>query len=226
MVAQLPTGTLAVDIALFGRMVAENAHLNVEAACQIAHAISTHRVVMEMDFFSAVDDLKPSRGPRSEMIGTTEFNSACFYRYAAVSVPQLLANLDGDRGRCGDVLAGFLYASIAAIPAGRQNAMAAHNPPSFIMGVVREGAMGWSLVNAFERPVTVPAHDRRGLVHRSISALDDYWGKLADMYTEEPIVARPACWVDDCEICHLAEQRMRRVPELVEVTLHAAGLGG
>ena len=226
LVAQLPTGTLSGDIALFGRMVAENAHLNVEAACQIAHALSTHRIVMEMDFFSAVDDLKPRLGPAAEMIGTTEFNSACFYRYAAVSVDQLLANLEGNEERCGDVLAGFLQASIAAIPAGRQNSMAASNPPSFVMGVVREGGGGWSLVNAFEHPVTVAAQDRRGLVRRSVSALDDYWGKLADMYTEDDILARPACWLDDCDMCSLSDQRVRRVQELVDITLQTAGFGG
>jgi len=226
LVAKLPTGTLAADIALFGRMVAENAHLNVEAACQIAHAISTHRIVMEMDFFSAVDDLKPPTSPGADMIGTTEFNSACFYRYASVSVSQLLANVGEDRERAGDVLAGFLHAAIAAIPSGRQNAMAAHNPPSFVMGVVREGGMGWSLINAFETPVTVPAHDRRGLVRRSVTALDDYWGRLADMYTEEGIVARPAAWLDDCEMRHLGDQRVRRVPQLVDLALGAAGFGG
>jgi CRISPR system Cascade subunit CasC len=226
MAAQFQSGTLAADIALFGRMVAENAHLNVEAACQIAHAISTHRIVMEMDFFSAVDDLKAGSGPAAEMIGTTEFNSACFYRYAAVSVRQLLANLDGEAERCGDALAGFLHAAIAAVPAGRQTSMAASNPPSFILGVVREGAGGWSLVNAFEHPVTVTAQDRRGLVRRSVSALDDYWGKLADMYSEAGVVARPACWLDDCEMSHLTDQRVRQVRELVETTLHAAGFGG
>jgi CRISPR system Cascade subunit CasC len=219
-------GTLAPDIALFGRMIAENAHFNVAAACQVAHAIATHPTPMEMDFFSAVDDLKPRSSPGSEMIGTVEFNSACFYRYAAVSVEQLLDNLGGDARLAAEALEGFLRASIAALPAGRQNSTAAASPPSFVMTVVRRRGMAWSLVNAFERPVTVAGDDRFGLVGKSILALDTYWGKLAEMYGEDGIAARPVCWADDCQARHLHDQRTRHVGDVIEQTLVAAGLGG
>jgi len=218
-------GTLAPDVALFGRMIAENAHFNVPAACQVAHAISTHRTVMEMDFFSAVDDLKPRESPGAEMIGTIEFNSACFYRYSAVWVEQLLDNLDGDRVLAADALAGFLYASVAAIPRGRQSGMATASPPSFVMVVVRQHGAGWSLVNAFEHPVTVIAQDRFGLVAKSIMAADNYWGRLADMYGEDGIIARPACWLDECPVRHLNHQRLQRVQEVVATALDAADLG-
>ena len=189
-------GTRSPDIALFGRMVAkENANLNLEAACQIAHAISTHRVTMEMDFFTAVDDLRPSDCPGAEMMGAVEFNSACFYRYSLVSIPQLLRNLDDDVNLAAEVLEGFLRASIAAIPSGKQHSMAASNPPSLVLAVVRKSGMPWSLVNAFENPVWVSDHDRRGLVRKSLAALDQYWGRLARMYGEQGVLARPACCV-------------------------------
>lgn len=90
-------GTVAAaDIALFGRMVAENTHMEVDAACQVAHALSTHEVETEMDFFTAVDDLQPEAEPGAGMMGIVEYNSACFYRYALIHRPQLIHNLRGD----------------------------------------------------------------------------------------------------------------------------------
>src|SRR5690606_24425278 len=82
------------DLALFGRMIADEADWNTEAACQVAHALSTHRVGMEFDFFTAVDDLKPRDTAGSDMMGTVSFQSACFYRYACLDVAQLAKNLD------------------------------------------------------------------------------------------------------------------------------------
>lgn len=215
-------GTRSADIALFGRMIAENTNLNIDAACQLAHAISTHRVTMEMDFFTAVDDLKPADRPGAEMMGAIEFNSACFYRYCLVSVPQLVRNLDADDQLAEEVLRGFLHATIAAIPSGKQTSMAASNPPSFIMAVAREGGMPWSLVNAFENPIWVSEHDRRGLVRKSVLALDHYWGRLARMYGEDGVLARPACWLEEVEIQHLSDQRVTRASEVVERTIEAA----
>lgn len=216
-------GTRAADIALYGRMIAENTHLNIEAACQVAHALSTHRVTMEMDFFAAVDDLKPADRPGAEMIGAVEFNSACFYRYSLVSVTQLVQNLGGDQELTNEVLGGFLRASIAAIPSGKQNSMAASNPPSLILAVVRGWGMPWSLVNAFENPVRVTEHDRRGLVRQSMVALDRYFGRLSRMYGEDGIIARPACWLEDGEIEFLSEQRVATVAEVVDTVQDAVG---
>ena len=86
----------AVDIALFGRMLADAPEHNVEAACQVAHAISTHRVSPDFDYYTAVDDLRPEETQGADMIGTVAFNAARYYRYAALDVEQLTANLDGD----------------------------------------------------------------------------------------------------------------------------------
>jgi CRISPR system Cascade subunit CasC len=193
--ATFTPGSLAPDIALFGRMIAENTHFNVEAACQVAHAISTHRVTMEMDFFTAVDDLKPGRRGTAEMIGTSEFYSACFYRYSVVSLTQLAANLSGDQEAAADVTEAFVRASVAALPRGRQGSSAAHSPPSFVMAVVRASGSPWSLVNAFEAPVWASDRDRHGIVARSMAALDAYWGDLITMYGSEGIVATAACWL-------------------------------
>src|SRR5579883_3533206 len=80
-------GGKAADLALFGRMLADLPERNVDAACQVAHAISTNNIhSMEMDYYTAVDDLKPEDTAGADMIGTVEFNSACFYRYATLHV--------------------------------------------------------------------------------------------------------------------------------------------
>ena len=86
----------AVDVALFGRMLADMPEKNQNAACQVAHAISTHSVEREFDFYTAVDDLKPEDTAGADMMGTVEFNSACFYRYAVVDWEKLVKNLQDD----------------------------------------------------------------------------------------------------------------------------------
>lgn len=171
--------TSAADIALFGRMLADRPETNVDAACQVAHAISTHRVSMDIDFFTAVDDLQTREETGAGMMGITGFNSATFYRYARLDWEQLGTNLYGQTDVARRAVEGFLRAAVEAVPTGKQNTFAAHNPPSFILGVVRQGGMGWSLANAFERPVV--ASDG-GLVKPSIEALDSYWGKLVATY--------------------------------------------
>lgn len=175
-------GGKAVDLALFGRMVADLPARNVDAACQVAHAISTHRVETEFDFYTAVDDLKgPKEDAGAGMMGTVEFNSACFYRYSNVDVGQLVANLGGDRELARRGLDAFLRASVHAVPGGKQNSMAAHSPPSLVFTVVRGGShWPWSLVNAFCRPVWIGHQD--DLIHRSVSELAKQWASLSTAY--------------------------------------------
>lgn len=178
----------APDIALFGRMIAEAKELGVDAACQVAHALSTHRVAMEMDFFTAVDDLQPDDDPSAAMMGTVEFNSSCFYRYALVDTDQLTANLGGDPALARATVEGFLRAAVAAIPTGKQNSMAAQNRPSLVLGVVRDGGCPASLANAFEEPVRVREHGA-GLVTQSVTALLRHWDQLAAAYGQEGLRA-------------------------------------
>lgn len=172
--------TSAPDIAMFGRMLANEPALNLDAACQVAHAISTHRVDMDMDFFTAVDDLQRNEETGAGMMGVTAFNSACFYRYHRIDWEQLLKNLDKDVGLARRAVEGFLRAAARAIPTGKQNSFAAQNPPSFLLGVVREDGQSWSLVNAFEKPVR--ADREGGLLTPSIKELDTYWGRLNKAY--------------------------------------------
>lgn len=148
-------GGKALDVALFGRMLADMPDKNQNAACQVAHAISTHSVEREFDFYTAVDDLKPEDTAGADMIGTVEFNSACFYRYAVVDWEKLVENLQNDRELAAKGLRAFLEGFVVAEPTGKQNTFAAHNPPEFVAVTVRRNAAPRNLANAFETPVRV-----------------------------------------------------------------------
>lgn len=170
----------AADIALFGRMIADNKNMSVDAACQVAHAISTHKVEMEMDYFTAIDDLLPGEDTGSDMIGTVEFNSSCFYRYSLIDINKLKENLGLNDDLLKAVVLGYLEASIKAIPTGKQNSMAAQNPAGYVRVVVKKDGFPWSLTNAFQKPVTAGRED--SIEERSISALQDYYDRLVKIY--------------------------------------------
>jgi CRISPR system Cascade subunit CasC len=148
-------GGKAVDVALFGRMLADMPEKNQDAACQVAHAISTHAVEREFDFYTAVDDLKPEDTAGADMMGTVEFNAACFYRYAVVDWDKLVDNLQGDKELAAKGLRAFLEGFVVAEPTGKQNTFAAHNPPEFVAVSVRRNTSPRNLANAFETAVRV-----------------------------------------------------------------------
>ena len=154
-IASIFNGGKAVDVALFGRMLADMPEKNQYAACQVAHAISTHAVVREFDFYTAVDQLKPEDTAGADMMGTVEFNSACFYRYALIDWEKLRENLQDDVTLAEKGLKAFLEGFIIAEPTGKQNSFAAHNPPEFVAISVRYNAAPRNLANAFEIPIRV-----------------------------------------------------------------------
>lgn len=149
------TSRLSVDVALFGRMLAVMPEKNQDAACQVAHAISTHAVEREFDFYTAVDDLKPEDTSGADMMGTIEFNSACFYRYAVVDWMKLVKNLQNDEKLALKGLRAFLEGFIVSEPTGKQNTFAAHNPPEFVSISVRHNTFPRNLANAFETAIRV-----------------------------------------------------------------------
>lgn len=172
----------AIDIALFGRMIADHPEKNVDAAVQMAHAFSTNAVATEFDFYSAVDDLQESdadEGAGAGMLGTTLYNSSCYYRYANLDLKQLATNLGGDANRAAEAATAFLQAAIHSVPSGKQTNSAAQNPPALLLFVLRERGL-WSLANAFVRPVRqTGGHD---LVEGSAHALLGHWAQLTSMY--------------------------------------------
>ncbi|WP_038070961.1 type I-E CRISPR-associated protein Cas7/Cse4/CasC [Thermus scotoductus] len=172
-------GGKAVDLALFGRMLADRPELGVDAAAQVAHALSTHKVDREFDFYTAVDDLNPKEDTGAGMMGDVEFYSATMYRYAVVNLDQLAANLQGDVELALRGALAFLEAFALTLPSGKQNSFAAHNPPLFL--AFRAGVgLPRNLATAFERPVW--SKDGKALSALSVEALVQEWNKFDRAY--------------------------------------------
>lgn len=170
------------DIAVMGRMVAADHSLMLEGAGMFSHAISTHAVANEVDFFSAVDDTKPFDTTGAGHLGTLEMNSACYYRYIGLNVDLLFD--EAHLGKLGPnerkaVLDVFLQAVIEAVPGARKNSIFGFTRPQYVLGLVRSG-QPLSLVNAFETPVK--AEKQSGYVAPSISAIEKHWNSLKTEY--------------------------------------------
>ena len=176
----------AVDIALFGRMVAEDPDLNVDAACQVAHAISTHAAENEYDFFTAVDDEK-NRSEEEDagagMMGTVEFSSATMYRYATVNLDMLVENL-GDGDAALRALEVFIKGFCLSMPTGKQNTFANRTLPEAVVVSVRDD-QPVSLVGAFEKPIRTNEAD--GYLTRSVGALAEHARAIEDNYGLKPL---------------------------------------
>ncbi|WP_367124682.1 type I-E CRISPR-associated protein Cas7/Cse4/CasC [Streptomyces phytohabitans] len=168
----------SVDIALFGRMVADSADLNVDAATQVAHALSVHRSDIESDYYTAVDDLNEESETGAGMIGTVDFSSATLYRYAAVDADELQRSL-GTGLEVGEppstptakAVSSFLEAFITSMPTGKINTFGNHTQPSVVVVKIRDK---WplSFVGAFEEPV--PKTEQGGFLRESCRRLAEY----------------------------------------------------
>ncbi|MBN1151926.1 MAG: type I-E CRISPR-associated protein Cas7/Cse4/CasC [Dehalococcoidia bacterium] len=199
---RIKSAQMSADIALFGRMLAEQPGRNTDGACQVAHPISTHKVDMEMDFYTAVDDLNPAEETGAGMMGVTGFNSACYYRYALIDRDQLARNLackteqrnkrwiynlePSDYQEADAVISAFLEAMVYAIPTGKQHAFAAQNLPSFGLFVRRQGGVPISLANAFSRPIH-PTRTDDDIVGLSIGALAEHWDEVSKVYGNQGV---------------------------------------
>ncbi len=175
----------AADIAIFGRMVASDPELTLEGAGLFSHALSTHEVANDIDFFSAVDDLQPQEQIGAGHMGTLEFNTACYYRYVGVNWDLLSDNLHlgclsvNERKAVLDV---FLRAAILAVPQARKNSMFGHAPPAAILGLVRDG-QPLSLANAFE----VPVRSQEGYLPRSQKRMEEHYLAMKKVFNLHPV---------------------------------------
>jgi len=189
---------ISVDIALFGRMVTSEAFVDVEASSQFAHAISTHKIDHEFDYYTAVDDLERAAddeaGGGADMIGDVEFNSACYYKYFNVHVEGLLDNLTGKafnrpvtdednknaREIASKAVRALIESACRVTPSGKQNSFAAHQPPSLVWIEIRDKNLPVSFANGFCNPVNPKAKD--GLEIESFNALKKECETLTNMY--------------------------------------------
>ena len=110
-----------IDLAMFGRMIAKRPDANVEAAVQVAHAISINKVEIEDDFFTAVDDLNKHG---SAHMGEQEFVSAIYYLYLCIDNKLLLKNLSGNEKLAKESLKALVDAVAMVAPTGKQNSYA------------------------------------------------------------------------------------------------------
>ncbi|WP_326804606.1 type I-E CRISPR-associated protein Cas7/Cse4/CasC [Streptomyces sp. NBC_01788] len=178
----------SVDIALFGRMVADDADINVDAAVQVAHAISVHRVENESDYYTAVDDENTDAETGAGMIGTVDFNSATLYRYAALGVHQLAANLGqslrDDKPRTDPVrraVEAFVHGFVASLPTGKINTFGHHTLPDAVIVKLRT-TRPVSFVAAFEDPVRGEAG---GYVREASERLAEYIPDIERAYGDD-----------------------------------------
>ena len=172
----------AADLALFGRMAASDHTLTVEAASMFSHALSTHKADNEIDFFSAVDDLQSKEDSGAGMTSTLEFNSASYYRFAALNL-DMLANKDHlesmSKDERQDVVRTFVEATIKAIPGARKNTMNGNTLPVYVLGIVREKGHPIQLINAFESPVHPSS---KGFVVESINKMNIEYSDLKETW--------------------------------------------
>lgn len=192
---------ITVDMALFGRMVTSDAFDDVEASTQFAHAISTHKVDHEFDYYTAVDDLERAAddeaGGGADMIGDVEFNSACYYKYFNIHVGGLVDNLTGRafkrpvneqdeqmaRETAGRAIRALIESACRVTPSGKQNSFAAHQLPSLVWIEIRERNLPVSYANAFCNPVNPKA--KPGLEVESANALKKECESLTEMFNLE-----------------------------------------
>lgn len=192
----------SVDIALFGRMVADNNDLNYDACVQVAHSISTHEVRTEYDYFTAEDDCKKEGG--AGHLNTNEFNSSTLYRYATINIKDLEKE-EYSNINISEAIRGFTEAFIRSIPTGKDNSHAHNTIPDMVYIAIRDD-QPINLVGAFEKPVVA---NNNGYFLPSEEAFSDYAKETYEKFIPKPIfscgVSRGVHLSEITEVCSLTE---------------------
>jgi len=167
----------AADIALFGRMLASSPAFNTEAACQVAHAISVHKVDVEDDFFTAVDDLNTGEEDLGAgHMGETEFAAGLFYQYICVDRELLKENLGDENELLNKTLAALVEAAATVSPTGKQNSFASRARASYLLCESGD-QQPRSLSTAFLRPIT-----GTDMLKNAITAMEETVEKMDKVY--------------------------------------------
>ncbi|MEX2445560.1 MAG: type I-E CRISPR-associated protein Cas7/Cse4/CasC [Alkalispirochaeta sp.] len=188
----LRKGRTAADIALFGRMLAKNPDYNVEAACQVSHAVSVHAVTIEDDYFTAVDDLRSAKRDDEDAgaahIGETGFATSLFYKYICIDRHQLVENLGGDEELAKRAIGALVEAAATVSPSGKQNAFGSRTRASYILAETGD-QQPRSLVLSFLRPVRDVSSngyhwEAARALERQRDAFDQAYGPCADQWVK------------------------------------------
>ena len=177
----------AADIAMFGRMLADNSGYNVEAAVQVAHAFTTHRATVEDDYYTAVDDIKSADDEADRgagFIGVQEFGAGLFYLYVCINADLLVDNLSGDRMLAADATEALIRATATVSPGGKQNAFASRSRARFALLEIGSETPR-SLASAFQHAVGLRTgeDDHFEASCRRLATLREAFGKA---YGENP----------------------------------------
>ncbi|MBL4543513.1 MAG: type I-E CRISPR-associated protein Cas7/Cse4/CasC [Rhodobacteraceae bacterium] len=171
----------ALDIAMFGRMLADDADFNRDAAVQVAHAITTHIAQAEEDWYSAVDDLNKAEDTGAGHLGETAFGSGVYYLYVCVNTDLLIENLDGDRDLAAKGVEALARALAQTSPRGKQNSFAHHPRAHYVLA--EKGAQApRDLSGAFFSPVRVqPFLDKSvAALTKTRADIDAAYGRACD----------------------------------------------
>tara|TARA_R110001583_G_scaffold130638_2_gene282337 strand:- start:6695 stop:7708 length:1014 start_codon:yes stop_codon:yes gene_type:complete len=168
-IVQLPT----TDVALSGRMDASCPERKVEAAMSVAHSLTTHSADIEVDWFTACDDLAEQG---SGHIGTNEFSSGVFYRYASIDVDLLASNIKKSVSDTTDIINTIINCFAQVTPSAKQKTFAAHNKADFVM--CTQSNQPLSLANAFRKPIPNSGE----VMEASIQSLISHYEDLVDGY--------------------------------------------
>ncbi|MFE5796291.1 type I-E CRISPR-associated protein Cas7/Cse4/CasC [Streptomyces sp. NPDC056503] len=205
------------EVALFGRMVADLAALNVDASVQVAHALSTHKVQTEFDYYTAVDDENTSDSGAG-MIGTVEFNSATLYRYATLGIHQLHENLGDDTESTAETAGKFVDSFVRSMPTGHQNTFAHRTLPHLVLVTVRTD-QPVNLVSAYEKPVA----STHGIAEESAQRLAEELQSVTSTWGSVPALTL-ATYVQATDKLNDAFGASLPFPQLLE-KIHAAVAG-
>ncbi|MER7755272.1 type I-E CRISPR-associated protein Cas7/Cse4/CasC [Kitasatospora sp. NPDC097643] len=207
-------------INLFGRMLAEVDDAGVDGAVQVAHALTTHGTDVELDYFSAVDDVTSAWGDTtgSAHMGHAEFSAGVFYRYATVDLADLAHNLGDDHAAARELAAGFVEAFILSLPRAKKTATAPHTIPDLVHIAVRSDRP-LSYAAAFEQPV--PSHENGGYAPASRTALARYATAANKLLGDRGTVAAAWASLEEKDLSGLGT-RVDSFPQLIDTALDAA----
>ncbi|MER6548635.1 type I-E CRISPR-associated protein Cas7/Cse4/CasC [Streptomyces sp. NPDC001250] len=207
-------------INLFGRMLAEIDDAGVDGAVQVAHALTTHETDVELDYFSAVDDVTAlwDDSSGSGHMGHAEFSAGTFYRYATLDLRDLNANIGDDPAAAQELTAAFLASFITALPQAKKNSTAPHTIPDLVHIAVRTDRP-LSYAAAFEKPVH--ASPQGGFADPSRTQLATYANAANTLLGTNGILASGWASLETKDLTGLGERR-DSFDDLITTTLNAA----
>ena len=218
--------TAVPDMALSGRMLETGVlkDTTVEAALQVAHAISTHEARPEVDYYVAADDI-PGDDAGAGYVAEAMFASACFYKFFSIHWETLVENLKGNEALAAHTVGAFIRGAALTNPTGKQNSFAAHNPPDGMLVEIKNTPISYA--NAFAKPA---AQGERDIISQSIAQLGQYihdldtgYGKPTMRFWFSPNLRYPLMAVEDNQDIELTGNNVKSLDTLISDIITAIG---